>query len=445
MTNSVEILTRRAILQTAAAAASVSATAPPSKAATVSGPNAVPKGFLWGAATAGHQVEGNNVNSDMWQIEHVTPTLFKESSGDACDSLHRWSTDLDLLGNIGLNTYRFSLEWARIEPAPGEFSVAMLDYYRSIIAACHERGILPMVTFNHYTAPRWFAARGGWETAGAADLYARFAERAARHLGDLLVYATTLNEPNILYILKWLPLPFPPSFAATQDAMLSAAARACGSTRFSVANFGAAEPKLQQMIEGHKKGYAAIKNVRPAIQAGVSLSITDDQAVGPNSKRDEKRQGVYGAWMDAAKTVDFIGVQNYGRQRLDDKGIMAVPEGAELTQMGEEFYPASLEGAVRYAHEATGLPVMVTENGIATVNDQRRAAYIPLAVAGLHRAIAGGVPVKGYVHWSLVDNFEWLWGFTPRYGLSSINRQSFQRTVKPSALVLGRIAANNAV
>ena len=124
---------------------------------------------------------------------------------------------------------------------------------------------------------------------------------------------------------------------------------------------------------------------------------------------------------------------------------MAVPEGAELTQMGEEFYPASLEGAVRYAHEATGLPVMVTENGIATVNDQRRAAYIPLAVAGLHRAIAGGVPVKGYVHWSLVDNFEWLWGFTPRYGLSSINRQSFQRTVKPSALVLGRIAANNAV
>ena len=199
------------------------------------------------------------------------------------------------------------------------------------------------------------------------------------------------------------------------------------------------------MLEGHKKAYAAIKNVSPAVEVGVNLAIDDDQAVGPNSMRDQRRESVYGAWLEAAKTGDFIGVQNYERRRLDDKGIMPPPTGARLTESGSEFYPDSLEGAVRYAHEATGLPVIVTENGINAADDTLRQAFIPLAVSSLHSAIASGVPVKGYVHWSLIDNWEWVSGYKPRYGLATVDRTNFQRTLKPSAAVLGKIAKNNAV
>jgi beta-glucosidase len=399
----------------------------------------LPHKFLWGAATAGHQVEGNNTNADLWVLEHVQPTVFKEPSGDACDSLHRWQEDLDIIRDLGLNTYRFSLEWSRIEPAPGEFSRAMLEYYLRIIDGAHERGISPMVTFNHFTTPIWFAARGGWEVPGASDLFARYCERASRHLGKNIPFATTLNEPNLLRLLKWLPLAFPPAFKETEQAMLAAAAKATGSARFTVANFGMADPKVEQMIDAHKKGYAAIKTAWPDIQVGVSLSMTDDQAVGPNSQRDAKRNDCYRDWLDAAKTGDFVGVQNYGRQRLNDKGAMPPPAGAELTDSGEEFYPDSLNGAVTYAHAATGKPVVVTENGIDTVDDARRTRYIPLAIAGMLRAMAAGVPVLGYVHWSLLDNFEWLFGYGPKYGLVKVDRETFKRTVKNSARVYADI------
>jgi beta-glucosidase len=406
---------------------------------------AFPTGFLWGAATAGHQVEGNNTNSDIWAVEHVKPSIFTESSGDACDSFNRWPEDMDIVRNLGLNSYRFSLEWARIEPSEGEFSLAMLDHYQRMIEGCRARGLVPVVTFNHFTTPRWFAARGGWESTGAADYFARYCELAAKGLAAQIGYATTLNEPNLTRILRWLPLPFPPEMMQTQEKMLNAAAQASGSDKFSVAIAGDPAKLMPQLIAGHNAGVAAIKGVRPDLPVGVSLSITDDQAIGPNSKRDAKREDVYGAWLEAARASDFIGVQNYGRQRLDDKGPLPPPRGAELTQMGEEFYPASLEGAVRYAHAATGRPVLITENGIAATDDTRRAAYIPLAVAGVQRAIADGVPIIGYIHWSLLDNFEWLFGYTPKYGLVEVDRTTFKRTLKPSARVLGEIARRNGI
>ena len=199
------------------------------------------------------------------------------------------------------------------------------------------------------------------------------------------------------------------------------------------------------MIAGHKAGYAAIKSVRPDLPVGVALAIVDDQAVGENSRRDAKRKEIYADWLEAAKTGDFIGVQNYGRQQLDENGPMAPPPGAELTQMGEEFFPASLEGAIRYAHESTGLPIIVTENGIGTTDDSQRVAYIPQAIAGVGRALADGVPVLGYCHWSLLDNYEWIFGYRPRLGLVEVDRNTFKRTPKPSAYIYGAIARSNGV
>ncbi len=402
-----------------------------------------PKDFLWGAATAGHQVEGNNTNADVWLLENVTPTIFMEPSGDAYNRLNRWGEDLDIVRDLGLNTYRFSLEWARIEPESGQFSMAMLDHYKRIVEGCCTRGLTPVVTFNHFVAPRWFGAQGGWRSPDSAALFARFCERAARHMADGMGFALTLNEPNLMSLLRWLTLPFPPGMLQTQDAMLAAAARACGTPQFSAANADHSEAMQVNMIAGHTEAYAAIKAVRPALPVGVSLAISDDQAVGPDSKRDQKRAEVYGAWLQAAKTGDFIGVQNYSRQLLDKNGPLQPPPDAELNQSGEEIYPASLEGAIRYAHEETGLPVMVTENGLSTTVDAERAADMPRAIAGVGRALADGVPVLGYCHWSMLDNFEWIFGYGPRMGLVEVDRTTFTRTLKPSAHVFGAIARRN--
>ena len=407
---------------------------------------AFPRGFLWGVATAGHQVEGNNVASDTWLLENIAPTSFKEPSGDACNSLVLWPKDLDLVRDLGLNTYRFSIEWSRIEPEAGQFSVAMLDHYARMIAGCRERGLIPMVTFNHYSCPRWFSARGGWTQAAAPDLFVRYCERAARHLARDIGYATTLNEPNTPQMIKWFG--FPPTVFDDQNAMLAAANRATGSTHFTAANAATAadaDVMLPIMIAAHKKAYSVIKSVRPDLPVGVSLGISDDQTVGRHSRRDEMRRDAYGAWLDAAKTGDFVGVQNYFRIEFDENGPLPLPKGAPTNSMGDEIYPQSLGAAVRFAHASTGLPIIVTENGLATDDDSLRAAYIPRALDGLLAAMAEGVPVKGYVHWSLLDNFEWTWGYAIRFGLAAVDRKTFERTLKPSANVLAAIARRNAL
>lgn len=401
-----------------------------------------PKGFLWGAATAGHQIEGANVNSDMWVLEHVQPTFFAESSGDACDSFNRWAEDLDLVRAIGLNSYRFSLEWARIEPAEGEFSEAMLDHYARIIDGCAARGLKSLVTFNHYACPRWFAAKGLWTAPDAADRFARFCERAARRLAGSIDYATTLNEPNIPDLLKYAPLP--PQFGQIIAATMTAAARSVGSDRFANAIMGPIEME-PQLLAAHEKGFTAIKSARPNLPVGVSLAMEDDQAAGTDtSVRDAKRRDAYGAWFEAVKRHgDFIGVQNYTRRVYDGTGLVKPPAGAIITDGDVEFYPASLGATIRLAHAGTGKPVLVTENGIATTDDTLRVRYIPEAIRGMKQTIDDGIPVIGYQHWSLLDNFEWMLGYRLRYGLVAVDRKTFVRTPKPSAAILGAIAKRN--
>ncbi|MFL6718491.1 MAG: glycoside hydrolase family 1 protein [Burkholderiaceae bacterium] len=406
-----------------------------------------PAGFLWGAATAGHQVEGNNVNSDIWLLEHVKPTIFVEPSGDACDSLTRWREDLSLVRGLGLNAYRFSLEWARIEPAEGHFSRAMLDHYKRLIDACRAAGLVPVVSFNHFACPIWFAARGGWTARGAPELYARYCERAARHVGAGIGFALTLNEPNIMQVLRrFAPSP---EFVAARRAMLKAAAHATGSERFVtglVANDEDVDAMLAPMIAAHQQSYHAIKSVHPNLPVGASISISDDQPVGATTHVAQKRKEVYGEWLEALRaTGDFIGLQNYDRTRLGAHGVEPAPAGARLTHHGVEIYPASLGNAARFVHQATGKPVFVTENGLDTNDDKLRAAYLPAALNGLHTALIEGIPVLGYLYWSLLDNYEWSLGYAYRYGLFAVDRTTFQRSRKPSATVLSKIALRNAL
>ena len=404
-----------------------------------------PQGFLWGAATAGHQVEGNNTNSDVWLEEHVQPTVYAEPSADSANSFELWNTDLDLVKGLGLNTYRFSLEWARIEPEPDLFSIAMLDHYKAMIAGCHARGLTPVVTFNHFTTPRWFASRGGWSHPQAPDAFARYCNKAARHLADGIGYATTLNEPNLAGKLQHL---LPGNLLGADKSMAEAAARACATDHFEAGNaLYIRDPELTQsnLMRGHAMSRAAIKSERGDLPVGVSLAILDDQAKGTHSQRDQMREYFYGPWLRATREDDFLGVQNYERSVWDAQGKLPVPPGAVTNTMGAEVFPPSLAGAVRYAHSVAGIPVIVTEHGVGTDDDHIRSTLIPQALIELKKVMDEGVPVRGYIHWSLIDNYEWVFGYRIHFGLHTLNRDTFERKRKPSATVLGEIAKANAV
>ncbi|WP_311268389.1 family 1 glycosylhydrolase [Sphingobium sp. WCS2017Hpa-17] len=434
------MLDRRTLLATGAAAM-----AAPAFAARKNADPAFPKDFLWGTATAPHQIEGNNIASDLWFLENQQPTVFSQPSGDACNSFALWETDLDLAKAMGLNCYRFGIEWARIEPEKGLFSQAMLDHYKAVIDGCRSRGLTPIVTYSHFTAPRWFSAQGGWTNPESAALFARYCDKATRALGQGIDRVITFNEPNILLLLK--PM-LPPQVWAIQKLTLETAAKRLGVAKFVSANVADVEdlPALQKgLLAAHRAGKAAIKAVRPDLPVGISLAMMDDQAVGKASIRDRMRSELYGQWLDIAKGDDFIGVQNYERALWGDKGRLPAPKGSTVNWSGTEVWPGSLAGAVRYAHEATSVPILVSEHGVGTEDDAIRAKFIPEALAGLKSAMDDGVPVLGYCHWSLLDNFEWIFGYKPKFGLHSVDPVTFVRTPKPSAAVYGAIARRNAL
>jgi len=436
-------LSRRTMLMAAAALATSPSLA--RRGPQVQG-GVFPKNFLWGAATSAYQVEGNNINSDVWMVENLPGTLYAERSGDAANSFALWPIDLDLLKGLGCNSYRFSLEWARIEPNAGYFSIAMLDHYKAIIEGCRARGLYPIVTFNHFTTPLWFAALDGWHNPQAPDLFARFCDRCARHFGPLIGHATTLNEPNLAGLLGEI---LPGDLLAGDRAMQEEAARRQGVARFTPGNaLYVRDPAIfrAHQMEAHRKGVAAIKAVRADLPVGVSLAIMDDQAVGADSIRDAMRERYYGEWLRlTAETCDFVGVQNYERKVWDAKGPVPASTGAPRNSMGAELWPGSLSGAVRYAFSVTQLPVLVTEHGVCTDDDSVRIWFLTSALSELKRAIDDGVPVQGYWHWSMVDNFEWGFGYKYRFGLYELDRTTFKRTAKPSASVFGRIARHNRV
>lgn len=403
------------------------------KAAAPPGP--FPADFIWGAATAGHQVEGNNINADCWLLENTAPSAYKERSGDAANSFEMWRTDLDLVKALGLNSYRFSLEWARIEPSPGQFSIAMLDHYKAMIEGCRAMGLRPIVTFNHFTTPIWFAAQGGWTHPDSPQLFARYCDKAARHLAAGIDHATTLNEPNLAGVLQHL---LPQGLLEGDKAMVQAASAKLGVPLFLAGNslWQPDPPRVQAHLQAaHTAGKAAIKAVRGDLPVGVSLAMLDDQEAERGSPRDAMREKFYNPWLRLAQADDFLGVQNYERAIWGKAGKLPAPADARRNTMGSEVYPPSLAGAVRYANEVSKVPIMVTEHGVGSDDDTLRASLIPAALDHLRAAMADGVPVKGYLHWSLIDNFEWAFGYGIRFGLHTLDRQTFERRAKPSALV----------
>jgi len=383
-----------------------------------------PDGFVWGTATAAHQVEGGNWNNDWWAWEHTPGSPCVEPSGDACDHFHRYPDDLKLLAGLGFNAYRFSLEWSRVEPEDGELSTAALDHYRRMCGTCRELEIEPIVTLHHFTSPRWVAARGGWVEPTTADRFVRYAERAMRHLGDLVGRVCTFNEPNVVATFGHQWGIFPP---------------------------GARDPALRQrangvFIDAHRKSLSVVKAAVGAVPVGLTLAMQDLQAApGGEAVRDAERALMEDVYLEAARGDDYVGVQTYSRLVYGPHGMLPPPVGARTTQMGYEFWPEALEATIRRATEVTrDVPVLVTENGIGTADDAERIEYVGRALAGVQSCLRDGIDVRGYVYWSLMDNFEWVLGYGPTFGLVAVDRTTQTRTPKPSAAWLGAIARENA-
>ncbi|MGH9088519.1 MAG: glycoside hydrolase family 1 protein [Acidimicrobiales bacterium] len=381
-----------------------------------------PPGFLWGTATSAHQIEGGNFNSDWWAWEHDPASGCVAPSGDACDSFHRWREDVDLVAMLGLGAYRFSLEWARIEPAEGEWSLAALDHYRRLCAACRARGIQPVVTFHHFTLPRWLSARGGWEAADAPERFAGYVERAVAHLGDLVGWACTVNEPNVVALMGYRLGVFPPGIRGDAD-------------RHRAVN--------ERTVRAHRLAVEALRAGPGRFPVGLTLSMAELVAEeGGEEARDEARELLEDSFLRATGGDDFVGVQCYTRLRFGPGGRLLPPgDGVPVTQMGYEHWPQVAEHTVRRAAAVSGLPVLVTENGIGTDDDRQRVAYLAEALAGVARCLADGIDVRGYFAWSLLDNFEWSLGYGPRFGLVGVDRTTFERRPKPSAFWLANVAA----
>ena len=401
-----------------------------------------PDGFRWGTSTSAHQVEGNNTQSDFWLMEHVEPTIFSDPSGDACDQFHRYDADIALLKQLGFNSYRFSVEWARIEPERGFFSTAALDHYRRVLESCHRHGIHPIVTYHHFSSPRWLAATGGWEEPETAALFGEYSERVTRHLGDLIGHVCTINELNITALIHEFKGTILPIEAI--DAMLAAAARASGSDRFSALLVGDAAAIEPVAIAGHHAAVEAIKSVRSSLPVGMTVAMSDYQAVpGGEAVMAAQREKIQDVYLREAGEGDFIGVQCYSRSRYGAEGMLGPEDGVEVTQMGYEFWPECVEVCIRDAINITGLPALMTENGIGTDDDARRVEYLRRALAALARCLDDGLDVRGYCQWSLLDNFEWMLGYRPTFGIVAVDRATQERTPKPSAAWLGEIARNN--
>jgi len=385
---------------------------------------AFPAGFGWGTATAAHQVEGGNWNNDWWAWEHADGSPCEEPSGDACDSWHRWHEDVELAAGLGLSTYRFSIEWSRIEPEPGEWSSAAIGHYRALCTALRARGIEPTVTFHHFTTPRWVVAAGGGEDPATAGRFAAFCRRAAGELADVMGRACTINEPNIVATVGWLWGAFPPG-------------RSDRAARHRVNDVFA---------DAHRQAVEAIRSAAPGVPVGLTLSMTDYQAVdGAEERRDRIRRGMEDVFLAAVEGDDFLGVQAYTRERIGPGGVLGPEDGVPVGSMGYELWPEALEATLRRAWDVTGgrVPLLVTENGAGTDDDAQRIAYVHGALEGVLRCLDDGLDVRGYTCWSLLDNFEWAFGYRPRFGLVSVDRATFARTPKPSYHWFAEVARTN--
>lgn len=418
-----------------------------------------PPDFLWGVATAAHQNEGNNTNNDFWQWEQLPGKISDHSTSGL--TTHWWDkagqaeADFDRVAAMGLKTVRLSLEWSRIEPAEGRWDSAAIDRYRELLNSLRQRGLTPMLTLHHFTNPLWLAEQGGWLANKVVERFARYADFAAQSLGDLGDLWGTLNEPMVYATFSHLFGDWTPGHK----------------------NMGHTFKVVSHMIEAHTAAARAVHARYPQARVGlvthypifdpVKNSFLDRQAARIQNQifnqyildavyRGKHRLPTGGTSVAGfTNQDDFIGLNYYGRQTVAFDltkpmtlfGRHIIKTDADMWTEpwpDREIYPEGLFRALKQL-AVFKKPIYVTENGLDDATDARRPGFLLTHLAALQRAIQAGVDVRGYYHWTLVDNYEWVEGWSTRFGLIALNPQTQERTPRRSAALFSEIARANAI
>jgi beta-glucosidase len=395
-----------------------------------------PEGFLWGCATAAHQVEGNNHNCDWWEFEQQGGIQTGESADPACDHYNRFREDFRLLQQLNNNAHRLSIEWSRIEPTEGEFDQAQIRHYRDVLVELRERGMLPMVTLHHFTSPLWFTRRGGWAVSGSAEAWLVFVRRVAEELGDLVGMWCTINEPNIYAYLGWVTGEFPPGRHNDVAGMYHV---------------------LANMHDAHDLAYRELKRQTPQLEVGLAHNKwllfpanpwnPFDRVVAAGSQflLDRWPAGGRGRLSRVVEaTTDYIGLNHYSGSLVSGLGRHFNPTWLAETDFGWAVQPGWLRHCLEEL-SPLGKPIYVTESGMAARDDLRRSQFLEDVLGQVWQAIENGVDVRGYLHWTSVDNFEWARGYSMRFGLIGVDLETQERTIKPSGHLFARIAKANAL
>ncbi|WP_324613601.1 glycoside hydrolase family 1 protein [Agromyces kandeliae] len=393
-----------------------------------------PDGFLWGASTAPHQTEGNNTASDFWANEGRMPGM--EFSGDACDSYHRYGEDVRLLADAGYTAYRFGIEWARIEPRPGMISKAQLAHYRRMIETVQQAGLTPVVTLHHFTNPQWLAQEGGWLADSAVDRYRSYVG-AVTGILEGVDWIATINEPNMLAMMTGMA-----RLAADPEAAKEWTSPTIeGDTERPRPQLPPPDPEIgRRFIRAH---HAAREILHERTDAKVGWTVANrayEVLPGGEQAARELSWVWEDLYLEAARGDDFIGVQSYSTIPVGPDGPVPHTPQPDDTLVGTPYRPDAVGIAARHAWEVTGgVPILITENGIATKDDEQRISYTRGALEAVSSAVADGVDIRGYLHWSLLDNYEWG-HWDPTFGLIAVDRETFARTPKPSFTWLGDVA-----
>lgn len=393
-----------------------------------------PKNFLWGAATSAHQVEGNNHN-DWSEWEKLGRVLDGRASGLAAGHYDRWREDFGLAHELGHNAHRLSIEWSRIEPKPGYIDPAAIAHYRQVLLELRRLKIEPIVTLWHFTNPLWVVQMGGWRNRAVVDLYGRYVMAVVRELGDLVTYWVTINEPTVYSSASYLLGYWPPEQKNPIAAWLV----------------------IRNFVLAHRLGYNIIHRLYPNAKVGVANNLSHFVPSRPKNILDRILMSFSQYWHNqwwldqTYLTQDFIGLNYYFhhplRFKFSDLRNLLRPEpksGVPLSDLGWEIHPGGL-GHILDFLKRYQRPIIITENGLADATDHQRASFIRGHVIEVRDALRRGIRIQGYLYWSLLDNFEWREGFTPRFGLIEVDYATLKRTIRPSAYTYRQIIQRNNV
>lgn len=381
----------------------------------------MPDDFMWGAATSAHQIEGGDVESDWHVFERVEGNIVNGDTAEvAADGYARAMDDVKLLTDLGLNSYRFSVEWARVEPENGNYNEEALKHYKDLVLELKKNGIEPIVTLHHFTNPTWIYDDGrSWVDEEIKNEFIEYSKRVIDYMDGEVTYWTTVNEPALVSRHSYKQAGWPPQLESTE----------------------LYENALNNMLNAHNQLYDYIKGKKSDSQVGLAYNFTD-YIPKKNNAIDtfltyQHRKTTTWQWVDKVKDKsDFIGVNYYMRHHV---GLgEPIAHGGylfeDLNDMGWNIQPEGLENVLVLINKRYGLPAIITENGLADGKDAKRTRFIDEHVKAIKRAMNQGADVKGYTHWSLMDNFEWQAGYDMKFGLYEINRETLERKARNSAM-----------